>query len=580
MLERLLARADNLAGAPRLRAARRQARRRGGAARRPWRRWRPWPPSWPAPARERLAAVQEAAASNPRAAATQVAFLRNLLARDVGVPTRAGAGDDAARCRRRADRRASWSCRRRRPQPAPADLALTFSVAPSTAGRRRVAWGGAVALTTTAPRRCWRPMRTASSLAVPRASAAFVRRHARRIGRCRRRRCRPRLRLPHRPRARRQRRPALPAADGRTARSTRRTAATACRRAALRAAAHGGWPADVDLDGDLDIVIAPIDGPAFVARNNGDGTFAQQQPFGACARTRGFAWADFDGEGVPDAACLDAQAPCGCFANLRGGAFEAVALPHAPAPLVAIAAADVTADGRADLVGLAASGDDRRAHLRGPAPPTAPATPRWRGVRVARLDGAARGDRGDGAPAGRRSRQQRRRSTCRRRGGRRRACCSPVPTARSRAAGARRAAGDARDRRSRRGRPARSRRRDAAAARSPRRAAPARGPTTGSGCARARPPRPATSGSTRSASAARSKSAAACTCRRTRSPSPIVHIGLGEATSSDVVRIVWPNGVLQSEFAQKADATIRSRPAAEGLVSVAVCVERPRDGAS
>ena len=40
--------------------------------------------------------------------------------------------------------------------------------------------------------------------------------------------------------------------------------------------------------------------------------------------------------------------------------------------------------------------------------------------------------------------------------------------------------------------------------------------------------------------------------------SPVVHIGLGEATSSDVIRIFWPNGVMQSEFTQKADATIRA----------------------
>ena len=60
--------------------------------------------------------------------------------------------------------------------------------------------------------------------------------------------------------------------------------------------------------------------------------------------------------------------------------------------------------------------------------------------------------------------------------------------------------------------------------------------------------------------------------------SPVVHVGLGEATSSDVIRIFWPNGVLQSEFLQKADTTDPGRPAAEGLLPVAVCLERSRDG--
>ena len=43
-----------------------------------------------------------------------------------------------------------------------------------------------------------------------------------------------------------------------------------------------------------------------VLRNNGDGTFAVQEPFGQTARVRGFVWADLDGDGVPDAALLDA----------------------------------------------------------------------------------------------------------------------------------------------------------------------------------------------------------------------------------------------------------------------------------
>jgi hypothetical protein len=37
--------------------------------------------------------------------------------------------------------------------------------------------------------------------------------------------------------------------------------------------------------------------------------------------------------------------------------------------------------------------------------------------------------------------------------------------------------------------------------------------------------------------------------------SPIVHFGLGEASSAEVVRISWPNGVLQAEYDTKADQT-------------------------
>ncbi len=46
--------------------------------------------------------------------------------------------------------------------------------------------------------------------------------------------------------------------------------------------------------------------------------------------------------------------------------------------------------------------------------------------------------------------------------------------------------------------------------------------------------------------------------------SPIVHFGLGEATRADVVRIVWPNGVLQSEFDKPADATVLAEQRLKG----------------
>jgi hypothetical protein len=44
--------------------------------------------------------------------------------------------------------------------------------------------------------------------------------------------------------------------------------------------------------------------------------------------------------------------------------------------------------------------------------------------------------------------------------------------------------------------------------------------------------------------------------------SPSVHFGLGEATHTDVARIIWPNGMLQSEFALAGDAAI---PASQRL---------------
>ena len=59
---------------------------------------------------------------------------------------------------------------------------------------------------------------------------------------------------------------------------------------------------------------------------------------------------------------------------------------------------------------------------------------------------------------------------------------------------------------------------------------------------------------------------------------PVVHVGLGNATRSEVVRIVWPNGMLQSEFDMRGQCGDPGDPAPEGFVPVALRLERPRDG--
>ena len=119
---------------------------------------------------------------------------------------------------------------------------------------------------------------------------------------------------------------------------------------------HGVWPADIDTDGDLDLVVAPRDGAVRVLRNNGDGTFAAQSPFGALSRVRGFAWADLDGEGVPDAALLDDQGVLRVFLNLRGSAFRERAVPREFPRVTALAVADFSDDGIVDVLGVGSDG--------------------------------------------------------------------------------------------------------------------------------------------------------------------------------------------------------------------------------
>ena len=163
--------------------------------------------AWPVAARERLAAVQAAAASNPRAAATQVAFLRNLLTRETAyrralarVTTPLDAvGEPIARFLVLPAPSAV---------PAAPDTGITFSVEAihDDAG----AWAGTVAIGADGPE------------TVVAATATGGRRERTSVlddpaagdvgDGSRRRAChhrRPELRLPHRPGARRRRRTRL-----------------------------------------------------------------------------------------------------------------------------------------------------------------------------------------------------------------------------------------------------------------------------------------------------------------------------------------------------------------------------------
>ena len=134
------------------------------------------------------------------------------------------------------------------------------------------------------------------------------------------------------------------------------TAAARLPEAVRSSAAAGAWAADIDTDGDLDVVTAPMEGTVRVLRNNGDGTFAVQEPFAQTTRIRGFVWADADGDGVPDAALLDAAGVTRTYINARGGTFRERPVPASFPKAVALAAAEVTGDSVMDVLALGATG--------------------------------------------------------------------------------------------------------------------------------------------------------------------------------------------------------------------------------
>lgn len=117
---------------------------------------------------------------------------------------------------------------------------------------------------------------------------------------------------------------------------------------------RGVWAADIELDGDMDLVLGPAEGSAFVLRNNGDGSFLLTEPFPDINRLAGLVWADFDMDGLPDAATLDSTGQVNIFPNARGGNYK----PPVPVAgtYLAMAATDFDWDGELDLVLYSSTG--------------------------------------------------------------------------------------------------------------------------------------------------------------------------------------------------------------------------------
>jgi tetratricopeptide (TPR) repeat protein len=115
----------------------------------------------------------------------------------------------------------------------------------------------------------------------------------------------------------------------------------------------GAWAADLDADGDMDIIVAPAKGATAELQNNGDGTFTETHHFEGSTALRDFLWADLDADGDADAALLDARG-LQVYTNERGGQFRARTMPSEMNTVRAISVADVNNDGILDLLTLKA----------------------------------------------------------------------------------------------------------------------------------------------------------------------------------------------------------------------------------
>ena len=118
----------------------------------------------------------------------------------------------------------------------------------------------------------------------------------------------------------------------------------------------GSWAADIEADGDLDIVLGSEQGLPSVLRNNGDGTFIEIHPFGNISGLRGFSWADIDADGDPDASLIDEANRLHIFTNERSGQFNERPAPSNLASVRAINVADLNNDGVLDILALQVDG--------------------------------------------------------------------------------------------------------------------------------------------------------------------------------------------------------------------------------
>lgn len=113
---------------------------------------------------------------------------------------------------------------------------------------------------------------------------------------------------------------------------------------------RGVWANDLDSDGDLDLLLAPVNGAPEMLRNNGDDTFDIQPIFTGSGPIRDFLWADFDLDGDSDAVLLTENGELHYYSNKRSGEFAPSRTFDTGGKVSAVGFGDLNSDGAFEIL--------------------------------------------------------------------------------------------------------------------------------------------------------------------------------------------------------------------------------------
>ncbi len=115
------------------------------------------------------------------------------------------------------------------------------------------------------------------------------------------------------------------------------------------------WAVDLEMDGDLDLLMVTGGSAVRALQNNADGSAILLDPFQGLDGARAFAWGDLDLDGDPDAVFLDGAGRLRIYANERGGRFRSLSgLPDQIGRDLVMA--DTDGDGHLELLLLTRKG--------------------------------------------------------------------------------------------------------------------------------------------------------------------------------------------------------------------------------